>query len=151
MFKRKTDKKPPEIPTAALPDIIFILLFFFVITVTPEVEKHLVDATIPTEERLKESEPEHKIVFFIGKPINPNLGTQPVVQFFDEIIKLESIPAAISNYRANELDATQKNCKLTASIKCDYKLPYGFMEDFKAQLQKAGIQKLDNIIEVEKD
>jgi len=150
VFKRKSNNESPEIPTAALPDIIFILLFFFVITVTPEVEKRLVDATIPTDERLREFNPEHKIVFFLGKPSNSSLGSQPVIQFFDKIIPMERITSAVAEYREDKLDAAHKNSELTASLEVDSKLPVGFMADFNVQLQKAGIQKVNHIMEVEK-
>lgn len=150
MFVRKTERKSPEIPTAALPDIIFILLFFFIITVTPEVEKRLVDATIPTEERLRDFNPSQKIIFFIGKPLNASLGTQPVIQFFDKVVSLENIPRAIAEYRETKLDATQRNSSLVATLETDYKVPYGIISDLNTQLQKAGIQKVNHILEVKK-
>lgn len=150
MFVRKSERKSPEIPTAALPDIIFILLFFFIITVTPEVEKRLVDATIPTEERLREFDPEHKLVFFIGEPLNSTLGTQPVIQFFDKVVSLENIPKAISEYRQTKLDASHRNSSLVATLETDYQVPYGIIADLNLQLQKAGIQKVNHTIEVKK-
>ena len=48
-FKKKT-KTSQEIPTAALPDIIFMLLFFFMVTTV------LRETTIKVEQRLPSAE-----------------------------------------------------------------------------------------------
>lgn len=148
MFTKDKKRESPEIPTAALPDIIFILLFFFVITVTPQEEPRLVDATTPTEERVKSFDVENVLNFFVGPPSNSTLGSQPVIQFMNQIVPVNSIPLAIENYRQNELDASKKNMKLTVILTCDVNVPAGFVADLKEQLIIAGIQDVINKVEV---
>lgn len=142
MFKRSTNKKSPEIPTAALPDIIFILLFFFMVTVTPKPVEEMVDASIPTQERLRKFDIKDKIYITVGKPLNKALGTEPVIQFENEIITLAQIPRAVDNFRQTKMDAASRNKQLTVYLKGDSKLLVGLVSDIEDQLKSCGVYKV---------
>ena len=142
MFKRKTDRKNPEIPRAALPDIIFILLFFFVITSQQKPVQELVDATIPTEQRAQKSTSEHKIHITIGKPMNSSSATEPVIQFENAIVSLSQIVREVSDFRANKLDASSKGKQLVAEISGDIQVTTGLIQDIQTELRKAGVYNI---------
>jgi biopolymer transport protein ExbD len=144
MFARKTERKNPEIPTAALPDIIFILLFFFVITSQQKPVQELVDATIPTEERAQKSKAEHKIHITIGKPINSPNATEPVIQFENTVVSLSQINREVSDFRANKLDAASKGKTVVAEISADVQVSTGLIEDIQLELRNAGVYNIVN-------
>ena len=56
----KSTKTSPQIPTAALPDIIFILLFFFMVATKPKKEEPLVSSVIPYGTQVKEVDQEKR-------------------------------------------------------------------------------------------
>ena len=69
-FKKKP-KKDPEVPTSALPDIIFMLLFFFMVTTV------LRETTINVQQRLPKATELRKLqrkslvsYLYMGKPRN---------------------------------------------------------------------------------
>lgn len=144
MFVRKSNRKNPEIPTAALPDIIFILLFFFVITSQQKPVQELVDATIPTEERSQKANAEHKLYITIG--LKPNTAsTEPNIQFMDRIVTLAQIPKEIDSYRQTELDAASKGKQLTAYLSIDKSVNTGLVRDVEEALRNAGVYHVINL------
>src|SRR5690606_39997439 len=83
-FKKKA-KSNPEIPTSALPDIIFMLLFFFMVTTVLRETDLLVEQKIPQAEQLTKLERKSLVSYiYIGKPKSPEkYGTEPRIQVND--------------------------------------------------------------------
>ena len=63
-FRNKDDKGTPAISTAALPDIVFMLLFFFMVTTVMRETTLFVEVMIPKATEIKKME---KSNFFIGE------------------------------------------------------------------------------------
>ena len=67
-FKKKT-KTSQDIPTSALPDIIFMLLFFFMVTTVLRESNLMVEQNLPKANQLSKLEKKTLVSYiFVGKP-----------------------------------------------------------------------------------
>ncbi|MGC9352414.1 MAG: ExbD/TolR family protein, partial [Mariniphaga sp.] len=55
-FRKSGEKELPPISTASLPDIVFMLLFFFMVSTTMREVTYMVDITLPTATELSKLE-----------------------------------------------------------------------------------------------
>jgi len=87
-FRKKKLGGSDQINTSALPDIIFMLLFFFMVTTVLREQDVLVDQKIPQSSQLQKLQNKTLISYiFIGKPKNTSLyGSEPRVQANDVLI-----------------------------------------------------------------
>ena len=85
-FKKKASSKQ-EIPTSALPDIIFMLLFFFMVTTVMRENTIKVEQRIPPASQLKKIERKSLVSYmYVGKPqayLVDQFGTEPKIQVND--------------------------------------------------------------------
>ena len=81
-FKKKTETSQ-EIPTAALPDIIFMLLFFFMVTTVLRETDILVAQSVPQARELNKLERKSLVSYiYVGNPKQTDIfGKEPRVQF----------------------------------------------------------------------
>jgi biopolymer transport protein ExbD len=144
-FQRKGKGGTPAISTASLPDIVFMLLFFFMVTtvmreVTLKIEIHKPDAT-----ELKKLERKDLVSYiYIGKPLKKYrdiYGTEPRIQLNDMFAKSEDIRQFITSERQardeNEVPL------MTTSLKVDGDVKMGIVSDVKQELRKAQALKLN--------
>lgn len=86
-FAKGKKRKEPAINTAALPDIVFMLLFFFMVTtVFKEKDSKLSVKQPEATEITKLDRTAKQIYYWIGKPVNPQYGTDFRVQVDDAIV-----------------------------------------------------------------
>ena len=103
MNKFKTSSNTSqEIPMAALPDIIFMLLFFFMVTTVVRPNEILVKQQLPSATQLKKVEKKSLVANFnIGAPKNVHqYGTEPKIQCNDVFIATRQIPQQVEEARA---------------------------------------------------
>src|SRR3990172_2945134 len=82
-----------EISTASLPDIVFMLLFFFMVTTSIRETTLLVNNKIPQARQLQKLEKKSLVSFiFVGSPTKAILGTEPRIQLNDVIVETSAIP-----------------------------------------------------------
>ena len=91
-FKKKSNTSQ-DIPTAALPDIIFMLLFFFMVTTVLRESTIMVNQSIPKATQLRKLEQKKLVSYmYIGKPTDPRrFGTEPKIQANDAFIEIDGI------------------------------------------------------------
>ncbi len=145
MFRKKGGKKTPKISTASLPDIVFMLLFFFmVVTVMRETEQ-LVNVKYPKATELQKLEKKSLVSsIYIGKPTpkyTEKFGTAPRIQLNDAFADKEDIISFIQDERS-QLDEKLQN-KMTTSLKVDQDVKMGIITDVKKELRKAGALKIN--------
>lgn len=90
-FSKGKKRKEPAISTASLPDIVFMLLFFFMVTAKFKEKETIVEISTPqafTTEVLDKND--KTILYWIGKPKNPSLGESYRVQLDDQLLDNES-------------------------------------------------------------
>jgi biopolymer transport protein ExbD len=140
-FKKKT-KTSENIPTSALPDIIFMLLFFFMVTTVLREQDILVEQKLPQATQLQKLEKKTLISYlFVGKPKNTNLyGTEPRVQANDVLINTKDIILWV-NQEKDKLSEAERD-QITISMKADRDVKMGPISDIQFELREADARKL---------
>ncbi|MDX5477795.1 ExbD/TolR family protein [Fontibacter flavus] len=140
-FKKKT-KTSENIPTSALPDIIFMLLFFFMVTTVLRESDILVEQKIPQATQLQKLEKKTLISYlYVGKPKNTSLyGTEPRVQANDVLINTKDIILWV-NQEKDKLSEAERD-QITISMKGDRDVKMGPISDIQFELREADARKL---------
>ncbi|WP_194776286.1 ExbD/TolR family protein [Pararhodonellum marinum] len=140
-FKKKTNTKE-NIPTSALPDIIFMLLFFFMVTTVLRDQELLVEQKLPQATQLQKMEKKSLIKYlFVGKPKNTALyGTEPRIQANDVLINTSDILLWVSQEK-DKLSEVERD-QITVSMKADREVKMGPISDIQFELREADARKL---------
>lgn len=138
MFKRK-DHSVPRLNTASLPDLIFTVLFFFMIVTHMKENQMKVKYQVPQGTKLerlaKKSTVSH---IYIGKPYKG--GGYNAVQVNDKIVDAADVEDFIAAERKRMAPDDAKN--MTVSIKADKKADMGVVTDVKQSLRRANALKI---------
>ncbi len=139
-FKDSSGKETPAVSTASLPDIIFMLLFFFmVVTVLRDAERK-VSVTTPNATELTKLEKKSLVNYiYIGRPIEKyqeKVGTKPQIQLGDKFAKVADIPLFLEKHRVKVPESQRGAIK--TSLRIDKDVTMGIVTDVKTSLRKAG-------------
>jgi len=141
-FKDKGEKGTPAISTASLPDIIFMLLFFFMVTTVMREVDLLVKITLPEATDVTKLEDKALVDYiYIGPPSNDKLGTEPVIQLNDQFSKLEDIDGWVKLNIERRQEAEVP--RITRSLKVDKETNMKIVTDVKQELRKANALKIN--------
>ncbi|GAB4376689.1 MAG: biopolymer transporter ExbD [Salibacteraceae bacterium] len=141
-FKKDKEKATPALSTASLPDIVFMLLFFFMVsTVMREVDlKIKLEQPEATEiEKLKDKSLVDYI--YIGEPLKTEIyGTLPKIQLDDDFADVDDIQDYIIRKRTERPEVLHG--KITVSLKVDEDVKMGIVTDVKQELRKVQALKI---------
>lgn len=143
-FQKKRGKSSPAISTASLPDIIFMLLFFFMVVTVMRNAELKVQLVVPSATELTKLERKSLVHhIYIGKPTpkyQPIYGTKPRIQLNDKIIQEEAIKNEIPLFiEQHKLKVPEnQHGRITTSFRVDGKVTMGIVQDVKTQLRKSG-------------
>ena len=139
---KKSSKASQDIPTAALPDIIFMLLFFFMVTTVLREVELLVNQQLPLATQLKKIERKSLVSYiYIGKPRNAKeFGTEPRVQVNDNFIDTKEIVQFVLTEK-DKLDESERD-QITMSLKIDKETKMGIVTDVQQELKEANALKV---------
>jgi biopolymer transport protein ExbD len=147
-FERKRKKGSPGISTASLPDIVFMLLFFFMVaTVMREVElKVEVNAgDLPEATEIKKLEKKSLVSYiYVGKPkpaFRAMYGSEPRIQLNSAFADVNDIREYIIAER--ELRDEAEIPFMTTSLKVHEDTKMGIVTDIKQELRKASALKIN--------
>lgn len=144
-FKRKGKGEMPAISTASLPDIVFMLLFFFMVSTTLRETTLMVSSRLPSATEVAKLEKKSLVSYiYVGPPIRSFqglYGTEPRIQLNDSFKSLDDIRDFISSER----DAMGESDRplLTTSLKVDEEARMGIVTDIKQELRKASALKIN--------
>ncbi|HAN18804.1 MAG: biopolymer transporter ExbD [Bacteroidetes bacterium GWC2_33_15] len=144
-FKRKIKVGSQEISTASLPDIVFMLLFFFMVTTVMRETTVKVAQKMPGATEVKKLEKKSLVSYiYIGKPrqtFQSMYGTEPRIQLNDAFAKVEDI----RDYIVSEREKVDENERpfMTTSLKVDQYTKMGVVVDVKQELRKASALKIN--------
>lgn len=140
-FKKKTNTST-NIPTSALPDIIFMLLFFFMVTTVLREQDLMVEQKIPQATQLQKLQKKTLISYlFIGKPKNTGLyGSEPRVQANDVLITAPEIVQWVNQER-DMLPESDRGF-ITISMKVDKDVKMGPISDVQTELRNADARRV---------
>ncbi|MBL6670894.1 MAG: biopolymer transporter ExbD [Flavobacteriaceae bacterium] len=145
VIKKKKDKGLPAVNTSALPDIVFMLLFFFMVaTVMREVDlKVRVDKPQATE--IQKLERKSLVTYiYAGSPrvkYQDKFGRSPRIQLNDAFATIDDVQAFVIQER--EAKSEEDRPMMTMSIKADKSVKMGLITDIKLQLRKAQALKIN--------
>jgi biopolymer transport protein ExbD len=144
-MKKKKSKESGAISTASLPDIVFMLLFFFMVTTVMREVEMKVSITTPKGTELQKLERKDLVTYiYVGKPMisyQSVVGTEPRIQLNDSFSKLEDIQPFVIQERESINEAERS--LLTVSIKADQDVKMGLVTDVKQELRRAQSYKIN--------
>ncbi|HYG14366.1 MAG TPA: biopolymer transporter ExbD [Bacteroidia bacterium] len=140
-FNKKRSQSSTSINTASLPDIVFMLLFFFMVTTTMREVTLKVKVNTPSAVEIEKLERKVATSYiYVGPPVDERLGSATRIQLNDQLAFPSEIPEFL------ESEKTQINPmelpKFAISLKADKEAKMGVVTDVKQELRKAEVYKL---------
>lgn len=140
-FNKNKKRESGAISTASLPDIVFMLLFFFMVATVLRTEEEMVKVVRPEASELYRIEKKHLIRYVnIGPPQDARRGTEPVIQLNDQFASPERVREWVENERGTINEAEQS--KMWISLKVDQDTKMGIVTDVKQELRQASALKV---------
>jgi len=141
-FKGKKAGGIPKISTASLPDIMFILLCFFMVSTTMRETTLIVKIRLPNASEVQKLERKNLVSFiYVGQPIKGSYGTESRIQLNDQFATIDDIQGFIATEREARDEADRRF--MTTSIKADRDTRMGIVTDIKQELRKGGAFKIN--------
>lgn len=140
-FKKKTKTKQ-EIPTSALPDIIFMLLFFFMVTTVLRETTINVKQRIPAATELRKLQRKSLVSYiYMGEPKSPGVwGKEPRIQANDVFIEPKDLILWVTQEK-DKLSEVERD-QITIALKVDEDVKMGLVSDVELELRKANARKV---------
>ena len=146
-FTGKKAKDTPGLNMGSMSDIIFMLLFFFMV-ITSMRENTLVVTNVPMgTEVAKLDDPSNACTIYVGIPEDKSkYGMKPRIQVNDQLSKKEDIIPFIEMQRSqhNRImeDGSNAADQLTSIIKADKTVSMGMINEIKQELRQAGALRI---------
>ena len=144
-FRKNESKGVPEIATSSLPDIIFMLIFFFMVTTTLKTSEMMIESRKPVATELTKLEKKSLVTYiYVGIPKSQyqgKYGTEPRLQLNDAFAEVEDI----QNYIVQQREQMKEDQRplMTISLKGDANCPMGIITDVKQACRKAQALRLN--------
>lgn len=143
-FKQKNDKGTPGLNMGSMSDIIFMLLFFFMVITTMRESSLFVKITPPKGTEVTKLEKKSLVSYInIGVPMDAytaKYGTEPRLQLNDQIADVIDIRHFVEEEKNQRTEEESK--LLTFAIKADGKVKMGMISDVKQELRAASALKI---------
>ena len=143
----------PELNTSSLPDLIFTILFFFMIVTTLREVTLKVQFRVPQATELEKLEKKSLVSFiYIGKPLpefqkkmgttdQKKMGTTDRIQLNDKFSESNEVQDYIYQERENMKEEDKPF--MTVSLKVDAKTKMGIVQEVKQALRQAYALKIN--------
>jgi len=140
-FKKDDGKADPAISTASLPDIVFMLLFFFMVTTVMREVDLKVKVNVPEATEIQKFKNKSLVTYiYIGEPTDDKLGTSSRIQLGDAYAEVAEVGAYIETKRG-EHDEAEVPLLITA-LKVDLSTKMGIVTEVKQELRKVSALKI---------
>jgi biopolymer transport protein ExbD len=143
-FTGKKAKETPALNMGSMSDIIFMLLFFFMVITTMRESTLYVKIIPPQGTEVTKLEKKSLVSYInVGVPMpeqQKKYGTEPRIQLNDQISEVSDIIAFVEKEREQRIEADRPF--LTTAIKADKQVRMGMVTDIKQELRKAGALKI---------
>ncbi|PNQ72023.1 biopolymer transporter ExbD [Hanstruepera neustonica] len=143
-FKKKKGGDLPAISTASLPDIVFMLLFFFMVATVMRQNTLKIENRLPRADQTEKLAKRNLLMYiYAGKPSSAykDMGTVARLQLNDKFASVNEIAAFI----AAERDSKREEEKpfLTTVLSVDKETNMGLVSDIKQELRKVNALKIN--------
>ncbi|HBO25598.1 MULTISPECIES: ExbD/TolR family protein [Culturomica] len=144
-FKKGGKKETPAISTASLPDIVFMLLFFFMVSTTMREVTLMIQNNLPEATQIAKLEKKSLVSnIYIGKPtmqFQKAYGTEPRIQLNDKFATLQDLGAFVAAER--EARKEEERNSITNNLKVQSETTMGIVTDVKQELRKANSLRIN--------
>ncbi len=143
-MKKKGSKSLPPISTASLPDVIFMILFFFMVSTTMRDQELSARYKLPDATEVQKLEKKSLVSYIhVGVPtlaMQAKFGTAPKIQLNDSYKTTKDILDFVAGERdkLSEVDRSQ----MTICLKADGNTKMGIVADVKQELRRANALKI---------
>ena len=136
-FRKKDKGELPAISTASLPDIVFMLLFFFMVATVMRDSSLMIENQLPSADQVEKLKKDRTIFIYAGKPSEQykQFGKEPRIQYNDAFIAVEDIQSSI--YQGISEMNEELQSKVVVGLKIDKRTNAGLVSDIKQELRKA--------------
>ena len=142
---RREHHEVPGLNTASLPDLIFTVLFFFMIVTHMRKVTLKVKYRVPAGTELTHLTKKSSVTYlYIGRPsdrMGKQVGDGMRIQVNDKYADLSAVTDYMATERNNMEPEDAKN--MTVSIKADRQVKMGLITDVKQALRRAGALKVN--------
>lgn len=144
-FNKTGGRSMPKLNTSSLPDLIFSLLFFFMMVTTMREVTLKVQFKAPQGTELEKLEKKSLVTFiYVGVPtqeFQKQLGSESRIQLNDSFAEVSEIQDYIIGERASMKEEDQP--QMTVSLKVDRDTKMGIVTDIKEALRRAYALKIN--------
>lgn len=135
-FKKK-QKAKQEIPTASLPDIIFMLLIFFMVTTVLREVTVQVQTRLPKAEAVQKIDQKRLVSYIYAGPLKTGQNRGEVaIQIDDALVEVPDIRTVM--YRK-----LVEQPRLIVSMRVDEESEMGIVTDIQQELRQAGTFRIN--------
>jgi len=144
-FNKAGQRQMPELNTSSLPDLVFTILFFFMMITTMSEVALKVEVRSPRATELTKLEKKSLVTYiYVGKPntleLKEKMGNETRIQLNDQFAEITEVNAYIGQEKASMKEEDQPF--MTTSIKADYETKMGIITDLKQALREAYALKI---------
>jgi len=143
-FNKKKGGELPAISTASLPDIVFMLLFFFMVATVMRENTLMIKNSLPYADQVEKLDKKDLVMYiYAGKPSEAykQYGTEARIQLNDKFADIGDIAAFIAQERASKREELIPF--LTTALKVDSDANMGLIGDIKQELRKVNALKIN--------
>jgi len=142
---KKRKRTVPMISTASLPDIVFMLLFFFLTVTTLRQTEELVRIKLPeASEAAKIERKDLTCYIYVGTPIpaqQTRYGTDARIQLNDSFKEVSDIRDFIASERERRSEYDRQF--MSTTLKVDSEVRMGIITDIKQELRRCSALRLN--------
>lgn len=143
-FSKKGKKGAPALSTASLPDIVFMILFFFMVSTSMRETDQLVIVRVPEASEIAKLERKDLAAYiYVGSPVlsrQAQYGTDARIQLNDAFKTVDDIRDFIAAERETMSEADRQF--MTVSIKADENVRMGIITDIKQELRRTSALRI---------
>lgn len=144
-FKKDAKRETPAISTASLPDIVFMLLFFFMVSTTMREVTLMIENKMPEATQAVKLEKKSLVSsIYVGKPTaqyQGAYGTEPRIQLNDSFATLQEVAAFVAAERETRKEEDRNS--IINNLKVQEDVTMGIVTDIKQELRKANSLKIN--------
>ncbi len=144
-FRKKKKGELPAISTASLPDIVFMLLFFFMVATVMRQNTLMVNNQLPFADQVEKLDNKSLIMYiYAGKPSSryqSSAGVQARIQLNDKFANVNEIKAFVLEERSQKREELIPF--LTTALKVDGETNMGLVNDIKKELREINALKIN--------
>lgn len=142
-FKKKKGGEIPAVNTASLPDIVFMLLFFFMVVTVLRNNELMIKNELPKANEVEKLKKDRSVFIFAGKPsqsYQDKFGTEGKIQIGDKFTEVSSLQYALTEKRDKLRPELQE--RVVVALKVDKETNTGLVTDIKEELRELNMVKI---------